>query len=329
VSQDIQDDAQKPDVALRKAVEMVESDGVQLIMGPAFPPSCTALVPYVTQPRVPLVISGGCPNQSLFTDPSLKSAYVVRITAVANQLADVLADWATLQGYRRAGLLVGDVIGGLEAADAFASAFVARGGAIVQESYPASGADYAGVRISPDAQALFVLVPEADQARFAAGGNGPRLLSIMQSLPGAIVASDYCVCLDSPENQAFLRAVGGSRAVTEDLLRGWVAAQVLEAAVGRVQGDVENRQAFLDALHGLDLATAKGPLSLDPRGDVVQNVYVTRIDEQGQAGLERSYPRLAADWDRAPGELAGLPLGRMKGQWVGMTRERLAELIGR
>jgi len=99
--------------------------------------SCYAIAPYVKQAQIPLIVSLNCGAESLLTDPKYASPYITRFTQNGTIINDPAADWAYANGKRKAIVLTSDYGGGIENGDLFASAFIKRGGSIVQELYPA------------------------------------------------------------------------------------------------------------------------------------------------------------------------------------------------
>jgi len=56
----------------------------------------------------------------------------------------------------------------------------------------------------------------------------------------------------------------------------------LEAAARRVRGNVENKDAFMDAVRGVELYNApRGPLRMDKYQTPSKNIYVRRVDKMG------------------------------------------------
>ncbi|MFI5270319.1 MAG: ABC transporter substrate-binding protein [Chloroflexota bacterium] len=163
------DDANKPDTGLAKAKELVESEHVQLLAGIFSTPVAYAIATYAREAKVPVVVTGQAGASKLLIDPKFKSPYLSRLTVGITQASDPLADYLYKQGHRKAILLSSDFGGGLEYGDGMASAFVARGGSIVQELHPAFGTTDFGpflAQLTPDADVILTFVVGADAVRF-------------------------------------------------------------------------------------------------------------------------------------------------------------------
>jgi branched-chain amino acid transport system substrate-binding protein len=349
------DDTNQVDIGLNKTKQLVENDKVQLLMGVHNTAICYAVAGYVKQAQVPLMVTGNCGAELLTTDPKFTSPYLTRLTQNGTLILSPAADWAYKQGYRKVTMLASDYGGGLETADAFASEFVKLGGQIVQEQYPKVGETDFGpflAQLSPQADLVFDFFPGIDGLRFVQGlgqysgkklpildsfgaaVNGPNLAQEKDAAVGVIGENIYSSAIDTPENKAFLKAWNAKypgRIISSDVAQGYSGAQILEAALKKVNGNIEDKQAFLQALYGINATTMEGPVKLDSDHDVVKNIYVFQIAKQGDSYGQKlldTYEGVSRTWHRTPQELAKLPFGKLKGQWAGMTKEKLAALAG-
>jgi len=304
---------------------------------------------------VPLIVSGNCGAESLMYDSKTAGPYLVRFTQNGTGIADPLADYGYKKGYRKAVLITSDYGGGLETADAFGSAWVGRGASIVQEVHPPLGTNDMGPyvsQISKDGDVLVTFMPGVDSLRFAeaygtyfAGSNRPVLDHFGGLISGTNFAQDkdkvvgvtgdyaYSPALETPANQALLKAWNTkypNRPVSTDTGVGWSAGQILEAAIKQVNGNVEDKQAFMNALYGLKVDTGKGPVSLDKEHDVVQDIYFWQAQKNGNdVGLKvvDTYKGISRTWDRTQDQIAKFQFGSYKGKWVGMTQSQLGDVL--
>ncbi|HLQ34703.1 MAG TPA: ABC transporter substrate-binding protein [Chloroflexota bacterium] len=349
------DDAGSADTGLTKAKQLVESDKVNVLMGLTSTPICYAVAGYVKQVELPLIVSGNCGAESLMYDSKTAGPFIVRFTQNGTGITDTLADYGFKKGYRKAVLITSDYGGGLETGDGFGSAWVGRGGAIVQEIHPPLGTNDMGPyvsQISNNGDVLVTFMPGVDSLRFseayatyAGGSNRPVLDHFGGQISGTNFAQSkdkvvgitgnyaYSPALETPGNQALLKAWNGkypNRPVSTDTGVGWSAAQILEAAVKQANGNVEDKQAFMNVLYNLKIETAKGPLSLDKEHDVVQNIYFWQAVKKGSdVGLQivDTYKDVARTWDRTQDQIAKFQFGTYKGKWVGMTKEQLGDVL--
>ena len=148
---------------------------------------------------------------------------------------------------------------------------------------------------------------------------------------GLVSAGYYTTAFDSPENRSFIKAFSDkyNKPPTVEVAQAYAGAQVITQALKTVNGNIEQRQGFLNALYAVDAATAKGPVKLDSDHDVVMNVYVSQTVKNGSSVGEKllaTYNNVARTWDRTQAEIDAFPFGTLKGKWVGMTKDKLAQV---
>lgn len=347
------------DVALTKARQLVESDGVQVLMGGVTTAVCYGLAPYVTQMQLPFLVTGNCAAQGLTINPRFKSPYVVRLTHNAASVADTAADWAYKSGLRKGVLFTTDFAAGIEIADLFGSAFVGRGGSIVQEVHPPRGTNDFGPFFSQlDANADFMAIMLAGGELafveqfsnyvknhkvkvidlYGQATNGEYLPQHSDKALGLLAVSPYTPGLATKENAEFLAAWNAKnpgRTPTMEAALGYSAAQILVAALKKVGGKLSNpaeKKAFLEALYKTDIVTPRGPFKLDANHDTLQNMYVYEVvaNPAGKVPTTKviaTYPNVHQHWDRTPEQLLKFDYGKLKGTWVGKTKADFANVL--
>jgi len=324
------DDQGKADVGLTKARQLVESEGVKVLLGFTPTPVCEAVAGYVKDAHVPMMVTGNCGSQILTTNPLTKSPYVARYTQNNTTTEDPIADWAYKQGYRKATMFIADYGGGLDNADSFASAFVKRGGSIVQEQYPPQGtADFGPFLAKTDqsADVVYTFFPGVDGLRFldqignyttkskpivdpySSMTNGPNLEQLKDKAIGVYAGSFWSLAVDTPENKAFIKAWQAkypNRLLSGDMAQGYSGAQILVDTLKQLNGNIEDTPKFLDTLYRVTVQTAKGPVKLDADHDVVENIYLYQIVKDGNGyghklldtikGSSRAWDRSRRSW---------------------------------
>jgi branched-chain amino acid transport system substrate-binding protein len=349
------DDQGQPDVGLTKAKGLVESEGVKMLMGITATPVAYAVATYVKDAHVPLMISENGGAQALVTDPKFKSPYLTRFTQSQTVIMDPPADWAYKHGWRKAIIMASDYGAGHENMDAFASTFVRQGGSIVQEQYAPMGTTDFGpyfAKLAQGADFVGAFFPGVDGVRFIeqiwnyasraklpvmdlSGGmtGGFVLADEKDAAVGVIADQPWSMAADNPANAAFLKAWDAKypgRYPSADAAMGWGSGQILQAALEKVNGGIENTDAFLQALYATDMTIPKGPVKLDSNHDVVENIYIYQIEKQGDRYGQKlldTYTGVSSAWDRSPEEVSTFPFGKLSGQWVGMTKEKLQAIL--
>lgn len=347
----VADSQLKADVALTKTKELVENEKVNLVSGLIVTNECYAVAPYIRESQTPTVVASGCVAQNLLIDDKYKSPWLVRTSDSNTQVADPAADWAIKQGFKKASMISIDNAGGVEASDTFASAFISRGGTIIQEQHPAFGTPDFGPYVSqidPSADLLFTFETGVDGLRLGqalasyAGAKRPVVLDDINGITDAsnlpqlkdkaegIVASNvYSRAYEGKVNQDFLKTWNAKypgRLVGSAVAHAYSAAQLIVAAIQKVNGKVEDKQAFMNALYGVSADTVKGPEKLDQDHDVIGNVYIAKLVKKGATVDEQlleTYKGVPAAWVRTPQQLRTFPFGQMKGKWVGMTKDKI------
>jgi branched-chain amino acid transport system substrate-binding protein len=349
-------DAQgKADVALAKAKQAVEGDHVQMLMCVSTTPVGYAVAQYAKEAQVPFAASINCGAQYLTTDPKFANPLLTRLTQTASANIDAAADWAYKNGHRKIDLMSSDYGGGIETSDAFASAFILRGGSVVQEQHPAMGStDYGPflAQLNQDADLMVFFGAGADSLHFADQyssyaskklpildlygqiTNGPNIATLKDKVVGITSAYVYTEAFDGADNQAFLKnfhAKFPGRLTSGQLAQGYGNMEVVAAAIKAANGNIEDKTAFANALHNVSTDTIKGPVKLDQFNNVVQNTYLFQMVKDGNTYGQKlldTYKDTGQFWDRTQQQIDQLKLGTHKGQWVGMTKDKVTALQG-
>src|SRR5579883_3471558 len=304
----VADDQGQPDVGLTKAKQLVENDKVQILAGGTVTPECYAIYPYAKQVQVPFVNTGNCIGFDLTTNPKYASPYGLRLSQSLLASSDPLGDYAAKNGYMKGSMMSSDYAAGHQIADAFARAFVSRGGQIVQEQYPAQGTTDFGpflAKLDKSADFLFAFFPGVDGLRLmqafdqyadpkkvkvldygTAIGSGPNVAQLKDKAVGVTGGGTlYVDTIDTPENQALVKAFKAKfpqpdRFVDADVDRGYDGAGYIVAAIKAANGNVDDRSPdsrFIKALATTQYTGARGPIKLDEDRDAVQNCYIQTV----------------------------------------------------
>ncbi len=124
----------KPSLGPTKAKELVEKDRVDLIAGIVHSGVAMAIRDYVTEKRVPVIITNaGAPALT----STKKSPYIFRVS-FANGQQDLAGGWYAYnkEGYKKMVVFAPDYSAGHDKADGFMKYFKASGGTVVKEIYP-------------------------------------------------------------------------------------------------------------------------------------------------------------------------------------------------
>jgi branched-chain amino acid transport system substrate-binding protein len=330
----------KVDEGLSKAKKLVERDHVHALGGIIETPVAYALRSYVIERKMPLMImNAGADGLT----QKQRTEYIFRSSFSNSSASHPLGDWAYKQGHRRMVLVASDFAGALEHIGGVARTFTGAGGQVVQEVYPPLGtSDFAPylAQIRRDADVVAVAIFGADALRFVTqwaeyglkdkialiGKGGLTDEGFLDRLGdaalGAVVAFPWSPVLDNPENRRFRDAWEKKhhRPVTLNAESGYVGAQMMAKALEAARGDIENVDAFLAALRGVEVDAPRGKVKLDPFHNPVHTVYMLRTERKGgtlQNAPVASYPSVGQFWTWSPEEFMSLPsYSDMKGKWA-------------
>ncbi len=328
----IVDTGGSPPQAKTKTQELIERDHVQAIIGPLATFEALAIDDYIRQSGVPLITPTSAAQRDLAQQH--QNDYVVHAVGTAAQPMHVLGDYAARKlGIKTVSSVADDFTYGHEGSAGFQAAFEAAGGKVVQKLWPPLNvADYGTYvsQIRSDADGVY--------AGFA-GINGLRFLKqyadygikkpvfgnptcvdegILRNMGdealGVYSASWYSAELDTPENKRFVDAVMKEYQVVPGFYTAgtYVAAMQLEAAMDAVKGRVEDKTAFVRALHEARLAASPiGPIRIDEYGKPVLNIYVRKVERKNGRlvnTIVATYPEVTQFWNFDPQKFLAAPV---------------------
>jgi hypothetical protein len=233
--------------------------------------------------------------------------------AVARLIIDALEAPSAAQGLIDGAkwyFLTADYAFGHENCGGFANTFTDAGGEIVAQLWnPLDTADfgpYIGQIQDADPDAVFVLQVGGDSVRFVESWSefgmkdqipllgGETLLdqSLLRGMdPGAaeglLSVGKFAEGRDDAVTQEFVESFDEAH----DLVPSYYASVCFQAAewtalaLEEINGNIEDQEAFLDAVRGLEFDSAGGPMRLDEYDNPVQNVYVREVQEREDGRL--------------------------------------------
>jgi branched-chain amino acid transport system substrate-binding protein len=302
------DDTSNPEVGKRLAQELITRDHVQLLTGIVLSPVAAAVAPLTAEAKVPMLLSIAAAGAAI---PRL-SPYVVRISFTLWQEAYPIGKWAAEQGWKTGYTAVSDFIPGHDSEAAFTKAFTDTGGKIVGSvRFPPANPDFAPfVQRIKDAkpEVVFIFVPAGTQATsmikaikdLGLREAGINVVAPQDLLPdeelarmgdtplGLVTSGTYSVAAKRPANEAFLavwKREYGDKAIPDFFsVDGWDGMAAIFALVKETKGKFTADEALAFLSHWKDPNSPRGPIMIDPETrDIVQNVYIRRVEKQGDA----------------------------------------------
>jgi branched-chain amino acid transport system substrate-binding protein len=316
----------KPDVSLTKAQKLVERDRVHLLTGISSSAVAYAIRDYVDRHKIPLIISADAGAEGL-TKPGSVSPYIFRLTHNANMPSYPMADWAARNNLKKIALLYADFAAGVEIAAGFTRALCDAGGQVVQAiPVPLAAVDFAPYLAGIDAaaQAVAVFTPGAPGLRlgrqyaeyglkekmplldiFGQVTFEPNLEQLGAAGEGIVSSLDYSTELATPENRAFVKAFEAKYAKLPivNAATGYGAMQAIVETLKQINGHVEDVPQFLARMKATNLVTPRGRVRLDEYQNVVENVYIRRVQKVGgqyRNVVIQTYPDVTQFWTWGP-----------------------------
>jgi branched-chain amino acid transport system substrate-binding protein len=246
-------------------------------------------------------------------------------------------------------MFTADYAGAAELNDLVAGSFVKHGGSIIQELHPPLQTTDFGpylTQLKKDADVIIAFEPGADGLRFGqqyadyAGGSKTQVIDILGQIAGGtnlpqlkdaavgfIGAGTYSDGISSGAAQEFAKAMAAAypgRPLSGDQAVGYAGGQIIAAAIQKVNGNVQDRPGLLNALYATNVDTPRGPVTFDQFHDIVSSVYIYQIVKTGNdygQKLLQTIPNAGQLSDYTVEELKAANFGKLKGKWVGMTKD--------
>ena len=296
-----EDDQFNPQIGLQKARKFVESDKVDLILGPQGSNVALALLNYVRDTKSFLVVHGA--GTDTITWEHLPRKF--RTSFSTWQLSHPMAEYVYDHVAKEIVVTAADYAGGRDVLREFKISYEAKGGKVIKEIYPPlNTTDFspylADIRaINPPATYSFY--PGQDTIRFVQQysqfGIKAKLTGFSALVDattvdaqghaalGALTPTTYTDLLDNAENKLFVEEY---RARFKDYPNsfceyGIAAAQVIEAALQGTDGDASDLDKLADAMVKVRLKLPRGPFRFDPvTHDPIQDIYICEMQDTGK-----------------------------------------------
>lgn len=292
-----------PELARRAAQELIAREKVDFIGGFGFTPNAIAVAPVVTAAKKPMIIMNTAATSVITT----LSPYVMRMSFTLPQVTQPLAEWAAKNGIKTVYTIVTDFGPGADAEKMFVKTFEAHGGKVIGSvrtplANPQFGPFLQRARDEkPDA--IFSFNPGGDQAvqfikAYASRGlakDGIKLLTtgdivddafldkMGDAALGLISSHHYSMAHDSPENKAYVaaykKAYGADARTSFYGVGSWDGMAAIYEVARRIKGPITGDEA-MKILCSLKLQSPRGPISFDENCDIVQNVYIRRVEKR-------------------------------------------------
>ena len=301
-----EDSAGRPDTGLTKVKALVERNNVHLLVSELVSAVGAAVAPYVNEQKIPWVSTVALASLTR----EMKSPYIFRYVPSSYQYATAAAESAKKLGWKKVYLIGWNAPPGRETHEALKKAFGPEN--VIDAMFPNVGtSDYAPYISKMDptkADGVFVAMWGADAPRITqqyveyglkkkmplfgiASFTSEELLGDMpKESEGLLSAYTYCGTLDTPENKSFIE---GYKSRYKELpgsyqYMGYMAAKMVIQAIKDVNGRVEDRQAFVNALSKVQVKGPMGMTSFDDNRGMIGDFYALKVVKSADGRLQNS-----------------------------------------
>jgi branched-chain amino acid transport system substrate-binding protein len=295
-----EDTASDPTVALNKARQFVEQQQVDMLVGTLLADEGLAVADYVKTTGTPAFYPSSSADD---LTQRARVANVVRAGGWASsQPHHPFGEWAYDQGYRKVMAICVDYAFGHEVCGGFLRTFAGeKGGEMVKQLFdPRNTPDFSSYLAQvPDsgADAVFSIQVGADAPRFVKQWNDFGYVGKIPLLGGEVLFDQSLLRQMGPEAEGMISAghwaEGRPEKVTQDFVdaydktynqlpsyyaaANYSAAVWISKAAEKLNGDVSNKQAFLDAVKNTEVDVPLGHMKLDAYGEPDETTYVRKV----------------------------------------------------
>ena len=337
-----EDDKMDPRTGLVKSKRLVEEKQVHMVAGVIPSHVAYAIKDYLVSKKTPFIITNAGAIGLTSYD---YSPYVFRSSMSNAQHSHPLGEYLYEKGHRALVVVTSDYSAGYEHVGGVCRTFTGAGGEIIEEIYvPLGTMDFAPYlsRINPsEADAVLGFFGGVDSisfvkqyAQYGLKGKVPlySLHMVMEHVApemgeaavGIVDCSSYMPSLNltNKEHLDFVGAYRNRYGEWPNFLGegSYVGAQMIVKALQAINGNVEDTDAFMNAMEKVDIVSPRGPFKLDAYHNPVQNEYISVFKfKNGEPYLEilKTYQNVSQFWKWTPEKFMEMPTyPEMKGKWA-------------
>lgn len=310
----IEDDQLKPDVGAQLVQKFIERDKVDAIVGLGFSNVLMAELRRIKEAGIPALATNAGPG------PIAGKMCTPNLFVVAWQndtMSEAMGQYVQDLGLKNVYLMTSSYQAGKDKLNGFKRYYK---GQIVNEVYtPLGQLDY-----SAEVSALQAANPEA-LFGFYTGGSAVNLVrqlgqsGVLGKIPvfsegmidvntlsalktqaeGNIFGATWSHALDNERSKNFVKAYNEKygRLPSEYAANGYDAAYLLDTAVRKVNGNVQDREAFVKAVKeaGSEFPTVRGKFAFNRNNMPIQNLYAFKVEKQGDEAVVKQVATVFTD----------------------------------
>ena len=300
------DNKTDPKLSVEVAQKLVEKDKVQILCFGTNSAAAIAVRGYAEKAKVPMVVVAMAGAERVTLPPN---KYIFRITYADGQMELPLGKYAFEKlGYKRMALMGPDYAGSTGKLWAFQQGFEKAGGKIVQTIlWPLGTMDLAPyfARLRPEVEAIFPFEPgDVSINRFIGqyfeSGLDKRIKlcthftftedyftiqTFKEKMLGMVSGGYYCLHANTPENERvterYYAKYGKKKLMNSNAATGYEAMKFVWTALDAIQGNVEDTEAFLKAMHRTTMkGLMGGAVSVDANGNAVRDILIRQVQKK-------------------------------------------------
>lgn len=332
----VEDDGSNPDIALQKARKLTEQTKVDFLVGDLLANTGLAVAEYAKTNGIPYFIPVIAADD---LTQRKRIPNVIRIAGyTASQMPRPLADYAYKKlGFRKIITISQDYTFGHEQCGGFAQVFSELGGQITAQHWnPLNTQDFSPYLAqiqSAKPDAVFAMETGADASRFIQqysnfglkgkipllGAQNATDQSVIRTLgaeaAGIISSAHFAEGNDSPATQKFVNEYVAAYKQLPSIygFAHYSAALWIADAINAVNGNVEDRAKFLEAIRKVVLTTSPlgRPVRLDKYGNPIYDVFIRDVVKRPDGKYWNvpieTYPEVSQFWKYDPEEFMKQP----------------------
>lgn len=315
----IENDGSDAATAVQKLQKLVDEDHVNVVDGIMLANISAAVVPMAEKEQIPMV-GAVCTSDDLTQRQNL--TWFVRTGYTSSQPMLPFGEWVYKNlHYRKIVTLAMDYRFGYEQVGGFQKSFEGAGGQIVQKIWaPLGFVDFSSFikQIHKDADAVMLVsvgaAAEVMPKQYKELGPGLPVIGsgssydefILNKLGdesvGVYSPLIYSAALKTPANLKFAAAYRAQFHKDPSYYAecSYTSGMWIKQAIDSLQGKVEDKQRFIEALKKVQLKDApRGPVRLDPRNSPIENVYVRKVERVHgalQNTVIQTFPNVSQFW---------------------------------
>lgn len=300
------DNKTDPRISVEVAQKLVEKDKVHMLLFGTNSAAAIAMRGYAEKAQIPMVVIGMAGAERVTLPPN---KYIFRTSYADGQMELLLGRYAYEKlGYRKMALAGPDYAGSTGKLWAFQQEFEKSGGKIVQTIlWPLGEMDMAPyfARLQPDVEAIFPFIPgDISINRFISQyfemgldkkvklvthwtftADYFTLQTFKDKMVGITSGAYYALNHNSPENkrltERYYAKYGKKKLMNSDVATGYEGMKFVITALGAIRGKVEDKDAFLKAMHDTKIKGAvSSAVSVDANGNVVRDFLIRQVQKK-------------------------------------------------